>query len=99
MVKSEARISHSFDLAGNARFCEALALKMAFEMSVETFVIAFHEGYWRIGYAGRWYGTYPEKANAEIAAVRIAKAAPELAARVVVQDEDDGSERIIWDPN
>jgi hypothetical protein len=72
---------------------------MAIEMLVETFVVAFHEGYWRIGYAGRWYGTYLEKANAEIAAVRIAKAAPELATRVVVQDGDDSPERIIWDPD
>jgi hypothetical protein len=67
------------------------------EISVETFVVAFHEGSWRIGYAGHWYGTYPEKVSAETAAVRIARAAPELATRVVVR-ESDGSERIIWEP-
>jgi hypothetical protein len=71
---------------------------MALVMSVETFVVAFHEGFWRIGYAGRWYGTYPEKTKAEVAAVRIANAAPELATRVVVR-EGDGSERIIWEPD
>jgi len=67
-------------------------------MSIETFVVAFHEGYWQISFEGQWYGTYQDRASAERSAVRIAKEAGELPTRVVVR-EFDGSEQTVWEPS
>jgi hypothetical protein len=53
-------------------------------MSTETFMVAFHNGYWRIGYEGRWYGTYPNRDSAEQVAIGIAMQTGELPTRVVV---------------
>ena len=44
----------------------------------EAFIVAFHNGYWRIGYMDQWYGTYPNKSSAKKAAVMIAKEAGEV---------------------
>src|SRR6185503_18537918 len=67
-------------------------------MSTETFMVAFHNGYWRIGYEGRWYGTYPNRDSAEQVAIGIAMQTGELPTRVVVL-EQDGSEEVVWQPS
>jgi hypothetical protein len=66
-------------------------------MSMETFVVAFRNGYWQIGYAGQWYGAYSDRASAQSASIAIAQGSGELPTRVVVR-EMDGSEEIVWDP-
>jgi hypothetical protein len=66
-------------------------------MSAEAFVVAFHDGYWRIAYEGQWYELYPDQASAERAAVSIAKQMGELPTRVVAR-ESDGTEEVVWQP-
>jgi hypothetical protein len=66
-------------------------------MSSEAFMVAFQEGYWRIGYQGRWYGTYKDKESAKGVAISIAMQMGELPTRVVIR-ERDGSEEDIWHP-
>jgi hypothetical protein len=65
---------------------------------METFVVAFHNGCWRIGYNGQWYGSYPDRISAQKATVAIARESGELPTRVVVH-EPDGSEEIVWEPD
>jgi hypothetical protein len=85
---------------GNVPPCKALASKENSDgtMSTETFMVAFHNGYWRIGYDGRWYGTYPNRDSAEQVAIGIAMQTGELPTRVVVL-EQDGSEEVVWQPS
>lgn len=63
-------------------------------MQADTFLVALHEGYWRIGYDDQWYGTYHGMVAAAVSAMRIARVVPRT--RVVVR-KADGSETIIWD--
>jgi len=67
-------------------------------MPAETFLVAFHDGYWRVNFDGQWYGAYPNRAAAQRATVVIAKAGDYLPTRVVVR-EVDGSEEVVWDPD
>jgi len=67
-------------------------------MPAETFLVAFHDGYWRVSFDGQWYGAYPNRAAAQRATVVIAKAGDYLPTRVVVR-EVDGSEEVVWDPD
>jgi hypothetical protein len=62
-----------------------------------TFLIAFHEGSWRINVGGEWFGCYVERTAAEAMAMVLAKASGELPTRVAVR-ERDGSEKVLWDP-
>jgi hypothetical protein len=64
-------------------------------MSRGTFLIALQDGYWRIGYDNRWYGTYPDRASAQAATIAIVQAHGELPTHVIVR-EVDGSEETIW---
>jgi hypothetical protein len=66
-------------------------------MSIETFVVTFHNGQWQISFDGQWYGAYEDRASAENAAVRIAQSAGELPTRVVVR-EANGLEETVWEP-
>lgn len=86
----------SSGLAGNFECRCGISLKMRRGMS-EAFVVALHNGYWRIGYMDQWYGTYPSKSAAQKAAVMIAKGAGELPTQVIVQDAD-GTEALVWEP-
>jgi hypothetical protein len=83
-------------LPGTLGIRAALILSMRCGMS-EAFVVALHNGYWRIGYMDQWYGTYPSKSAAQKAAVMIAKGAGELPTQVIVQDAD-GTEALVWEP-
>ncbi len=51
---------------------------------VDTFVVAFHDGCWRIGYDGHWYGIYPDERSARRVAMLVASAHPELPTQVAV---------------
>jgi hypothetical protein len=62
-----------------------------------TFLIEFHDGRWRINVEGEWFGSFPTRASAETKTIQLAQASGELPTRVVVR-ENDGSERILWDP-
>ncbi len=64
---------------------------------MDTFLVAFHGGYWRIGYQDHWYGSYAEKRTAKRMAVSIARAYGELPTKVAVR-EPNGSEEVIWNP-
>jgi hypothetical protein len=64
---------------------------------VDTFVVAFHDGCWRIGYDGHWYGIYPDERSARRVAMLVASAHPELPTQVAVV-RADGSERVAWCP-
>jgi hypothetical protein len=63
----------------------------------EAFIVAFHNGYWRIGYMDQWYGTYPNKSSAKKGAVLIAKEAGEVPTGVVIQ-EVNGFEEVVLEP-
>jgi len=67
-------------------------------MPAETFLVAFHDGYWRVNFDGQWYGAYPNRSAAQRATVVIAKAGDYLPTRVVVRNVD-GSEEVVWDPD
>jgi hypothetical protein len=64
-------------------------------MSANTIVVALHEQVWKIGYRGLWYGGYADKGTALGVAVELARAAPELASEVLLQ-EADGSKVVFW---
>jgi hypothetical protein len=64
---------------------------------VDTFLVAFLGGYWRIGYQDHWYGSYADKRTAKRMAVTIARAYGELPTRVAVR-ETNGAEEVIWNP-
>jgi hypothetical protein len=66
-------------------------------MTKATFVVAFHQGSWRINYHGQWYGAYSDRPSAEKASVAAAQANREMLTRVVVR-QPDGSEELVWDP-
>jgi hypothetical protein len=63
---------------------------------MDTFIVAFHGGSWRIGYQDQWYGTYSDKRSAEKMAVGIARAYGELPTKVAVRA--NGREQIVWNP-
>jgi hypothetical protein len=63
----------------------------------ESFIVAFHNGFWRIGYMDQWYGAYPNKSSAKKATVLIAKEAGEVPTGVVVQ-EANRCEEVIFEP-
>jgi hypothetical protein len=67
------------------------------EAIVDTFIVAFHGGSWRIGYQGQWYGTYSDKRSAQKMAVGIARAYGELPTQVAVR-EGNGREQVVWNP-
>jgi hypothetical protein len=62
-----------------------------------TFVVDFFDGRWRVNVDGEWYGSFPSHGSAELAAVELARATPNLASRVIVRQRD-GSEAVVWDP-
>lgn len=64
---------------------------------MDTFLVAFHEGCWRIGYQDHWYGSYTDKKAARRMAVTIARAYGELPTKVAVR-EPNGAEEIVWNP-
>ena len=64
-------------------------------MSANRLVVSRHEGLWRIGYRGLWYGGYADKGTALSVAVELASAAPELADEVMFE-EADGSQVVFW---
>jgi hypothetical protein len=64
---------------------------------VDTFLVAFHGGCWRIGYQDHWYGSYADKSAARRMAVTIARAYGELPTKVAVR-ETKGAEEIVWNP-
>ena len=65
-------------------------------MPAETFLVAFHDGYWRVNFDGQWYGAYPNRTAAQRVTVVIAQAGDYLPTRVVVRDVD-GTEEVVWD--
>jgi hypothetical protein len=67
-------------------------------MPAETFLVAFHEGYWRVNFDGQSYGAYPNRTAAQRVTVVIAQAGDYLPTRVVVRDVD-GTEEVVWDPD
>ena len=64
---------------------------------MDTFLVAFLGGYWRIGYQDHWYGSYEDKRTAKRMAVTIARAYGELPTKVAVR-ERNGAEEVIWNP-
>jgi hypothetical protein len=83
---------------GNETLLACILMEEEATMPAETFLVAFHDGYWRVNFDGQWYGAYPNRTAAQRATVVIAKAGDYLPTRVVVRDVD-GSEEVVWDPD
>jgi hypothetical protein len=64
---------------------------------VDTFLVAFLGGYWRIGYQDHWYGSYADKRTAKRMAVTIARSYGEVPTKVAVR-EANGVEEVVWNP-
>jgi hypothetical protein len=59
----------------------------------DEFVIAWHDGFWRIHYGGQWYGAHASIVSAAVVAVRIARRIPKTSVSV---RKDNGLEMAIW---
>jgi hypothetical protein len=63
-------------------------------VELDTFLVAWQEGYWRIYYGTQWYGAYPCMLSAAVSAIRIARNVS--GTKVVVRKANDSRE-MIWD--